>query len=105
MIGLDGKEADFHTQSSALTSALMDKKIPVTAGEKLVFQIIKTQENGDNYWRYAYYNDDDVVVKRYANPSRLFFQDAPAGATYMKVSYPKDGVIKLEKGKDRKSVV
>ena len=91
MVGLDGKVSTY------AVSSLMKDKIPCKVGDKFSFNIIQPQNGGDNYFRYAYYSIDDKVLRREAKGGK-FTDTAPNGTAYMLVSYPKSGVVKLEKG-------
>ena len=92
MIGMDG------TVSSYNGSSLMKEFIEVNEGETLLFsQII--HNGGDNYFRYAFYQEDkQTLVNRAPNNAAKFKVTVPSGAKWLRVSYDNNNQVKIERG-------
>lgn len=79
-------------------SSLMIDPIPVTPNESLVFQIVKRQTTADNFFRYAYFKEDGTLIVRKTSDKDVHVEVVPSGAAYLKVSYPRKGIVMLERG-------
>ncbi|WCG36420.1 phage tail protein [Companilactobacillus farciminis] len=84
-------------------SSVMKDFIPVTSGEKLVFQRWGTQVTGgkapDDLFRYAYYDlNRNLVERSVAGHEEVTRDTVPNNASLMRVSYPSNLQVKLERG-------
>lgn len=50
------------------------------------------------YFRFAWYTEDKTYIDRTANSKNEFKWTAPSNAYYIRISYPDDSQVKLEKG-------
>ena len=86
------------TVGSYSGSSLMKDFIAVNEGETLLFSQTYVT-GGDNYFRYAFYQEDtETVVTRTPNNAEKFKVTVPPGAKWLRVSYDTNNQVKIERG-------
>lgn len=85
--------ADGDLTSNSTTNTMKDL-ILVKPGETLMFQ----KENSEEYFRYNWYDKDKKFISRRAYIGNIFPWTVPADAYYIRISYPNDGNVKVERG-------
>ena len=68
----------------------------MTAGETLTFS--KSETSTDNFWRYAWYDENKTFIGRRAVEDNEFQWTVPEGAYFLRASYPTDSYPQIEKG-------
>lgn len=92
MVQTDGKPATYPGSSMSIHD------IDVSDSEKITFSKIRNIEIVDHYFRFAWFNDVGLLISRKATLQDVFTEDTPSNAVKMRVSYPSNDEIKLEKG-------
>lgn len=72
----------------------MRNYIPVSPKEVLTFQ----KEDAEEYFRWSWYDQDEVFIGRSPLITNQFQWTVPDGAYYIWVSYPSNGNVKVERG-------
>ncbi|MEG0349589.1 phage distal tail protein domain-containing protein [Enterococcus sp.] len=84
--------------SSYPGSSMSVKDIDVYLNTHISFSKTRNEITTDHYFRYAWFNDSDILISRKANLQDYILEEVPSGAVKLRVSYPSKDKVKLEKG-------